>query len=123
MTEKELIELRRWSADVMGWTVRNKDHYWGDDFPDDHYICSGKDVMTVSHWQPDNPSTGQIWQVVQQMKTIDWHLQLISDEDSYFGRFINSSVVVRWEWSNNNNPCIAILMAVKKGIGEYLCSK
>ena len=107
MTDQELQELRGWSAGLMGWRDHNRTTLiWIN--PDTHF------VIAKSKWCPNDPTTGQIWMVVDRMRELGAYLRglmyspytqkwtaMFTDVDSELGTAVD------------DNPCLAILKAAK----------
>ena len=74
---------------------------------------------TMQKWQPDNPSTGQIWLLVEKMREDGWNLLLHNDTCSTryraeFDGLGNKSARTGFD----TNPCLAILLAARATEGK-----
>jgi hypothetical protein len=132
MTPKELQKLRDWAAGVMGFKI-----YKGPIFEKDITIfpCvisyKGRLVYMESGthgervwWCPDDPTTGQIWMIVERMRELGfnwWDIQTY--QDKWYVRIIKDGIEGMYyngEGSLNTNPCIAILLVAKATEDELL---
>lgn len=113
MTEQEIIELRRWSAEnLMGWyTKGNKPTCY-------YYDNNDRRVGTIRNWCPDWKWSGQIWSVLRRMAELGFH-HTIYDSYNSKGKY----EIVRFYKGSNmcsieeaNNPCLAILIAARTAL-------
>ncbi len=101
MTNKELQELRDWSARKMGWDIN----------------CEIGPILKTN-WQPDNPSTGQIWMLVKEMQELGWRLHLCNPgmmypETASAGFSLIEKYTMPQRYYKDTNPCLAILKAAR----------
>ena len=130
----EIQELRDWSAGLMGWRRRDIEGVtclqptgvnvvW---FTDDSK--AGMTWRTNTNktdprydpplWAPDDPTTGQIWIVVQRMRELGWHMNLhehplmAEAKNKWSASFRNIDTRDYFE-KYAQTPCLAILKAAK----------
>lgn len=123
MSDQELKELREWSAGVMGWKTatvkvmdsRDVDNAWAEQVGPENIIYHWK-----KHWLPDNPSTGQIWLLVEKMRELGWCLALEDfggSPDRWRAKFARGYETSLEKPNHiaafNDNPCHAILLAAR----------
>jgi hypothetical protein len=110
-------ELREWAAMViMGWKPDTLNRYYIN-FKDSPYgnLQIKSDILG---WQPDNPSTGQIWMFVEGMRKLGWRLR-VDDYGIYFCATWmmpdkeNKTWAIQLAEHRDTNLCIAILKAAK----------
>lgn len=115
MTERQSVEeLRRWSAEFMGWIWSEEWQMWHlateeamrtpDELP---LIGDNPDDQEQTLWLPDRPESGQIWQVVKKMQEKNYFLQF-EDEGLKTGEFFAN---YGFQGVLSRNPCLAILKA------------
>ena len=133
----QIDELRRWSAEKMGWDIGVKDY----PRPGCGYIYNrGEDVMRQSDWHPDT-DLNQCFMLVEKMREEGWDFQMnnyADDNEGYQARFLNyelpdfvwdiKTLKVEKEeeiklmkslseiykpWSISTNPALAILLAAR----------
>lgn len=98
--DKEIQELRDWSARKMGW-VDVKANF----------------KVFYNQWLPDRPESGQIWMLVERMRELGWYF-VIGNQGSrcrsrgYIAEFWNP-VTTTVKRIFDDNPCLAILKAAK----------
>jgi hypothetical protein len=147
MTEQELAELRQWTAfAVMGWSylddidMSNFGTQWQHNFSYDNpgflhqngafihekiwndslcYFQGDKKILNKINWRPDDPTTGQIWMVVDRMMKLSYSLRLFSPHYAlpWAAHFNNGGSLKDFIGHDDSNPCIAILLAARKALG------
>lgn len=108
MKEPTIEELRKWSAEnVMGWEVCSCQRGYID-------FCDGYHPYL---WEPNQPSTGQIWQFIGKMVELGYELRLYKPTGKsfqYSAEFMDDKTVL------DDNPCLAILRAGYKAFNDEL---
>ncbi len=117
-TEPTIEELRRWSAeDLMGWSI--KTNY----ITGPHYFDSKnrRVIIRVDLWRPDDPTTGQIWMVVEKTReprigeasgfnfNLSW--QQLPEIKIAIAQFYRISGNLEHGQGADENPCLACLKA------------
>ena len=100
-------EMREWAAKKMGWHEHNDIWWISNDYQT--HLSVAMDVFT---WRPDNPTTGQIWMLVEKMRELGLYLTIYTDINSYTAVFRTVDSSGRfWSAPLEINPCHAIILS------------
>lgn len=99
-------ELDRWAAErLIGW------HYVDNPpSPPTLYSIYDKDnkfVMMAKDWRPSDPDTGQIWRVIDKLRSQDFNIE-INCSMNYHVVIYTPTAMFK---ADDINPCLAILKA------------
>lgn len=115
MTDDERQGLRRYLAEkLMGWKVSGRS---GSEIISLYIDNVGQFIMPRSAWRPDDPTTGQVWQVTAAMEALGWGWSLYGPDehcDCYHALFKKTGALNRVETSNN--PCVALCLAAVEAL-------
>ncbi len=122
-TEPSVEELRRWSAkDLMGWYLQDQMVKIATSKECYGYFSKKGLIYYEDDWRPDDPTTGQIWMVVEKMLMDDWDFSMLMFAEGlrgcHFPKPIRDEAGFRagrgkdyWVKWEGLNPCLSILKA------------
>lgn len=115
-------ELDRWAAELMGWWLDTSGRYW----------CAhgqGPPPPKVENWHPSNPSTGQIWLVIEKMQELGWKWSIDYDSVTFWQNKFRTETIGNIQvsvpdtspeavsiYDNLSEICLAILKAAKAAL-------
>ncbi len=121
-TEPTIEELRQWSAEVLMELKTKNINSFGGREPYYVNVISESPFIVVRSWRPDDPTTGQIWMVVERMMKKKWCFKLeqagiIIYGEVWIARFTKVKAPTftlpegDYGIGNAKDPCLAILKA------------
>jgi hypothetical protein len=115
MTNQELQDLRRFIAEeLMGWK-----RVYADEIPMWKFPSGRWDIVD---FRPDDPTTGQIWMVVERMDSLHYGMKLMNPVHTMTDNGFRVSWICefykgkdRW-FASNTNPCLAIMLTARAAL-------
>jgi hypothetical protein len=112
MTNQAIQELRRWSAEeLMGLELGSIKTDEGS-----LYYDKKSKAIPVVFWRPDDPTTGQIWMVLDKMQRCGFNFCLILRQDMAVAVCFTKKHNFQGEGNYEIAPCLAILLAARAAL-------